>query len=379
MAADEYKKLISTTVAVPFREEISSAILSKYASRRPKLVGFLANDDAAARKYAEWTGKACIDDGIEYELREVAKIELEGALQNANRDPDVHGIIIYYPVFGSDPSFYGTSMDDYLRDSISPEKDVEGLCHTYRSNLYANKRYMDEAMTRKCLLPCTPLAVVKILESCQGMYDMSLQVGSRLSGKVVTIVNRSEVVGRPLSALLANDGATVFSADIDSIYLMRRGIMTKTDHSVESACLASDVIVLGVPSKAYKIDPTWIRPGAMVINVASFKNVDEEELKKIGGITYCAAVGKVTVAMLERNLLRLYENFHRPISCAGDGATLSLTDQSPSASMVTQMLQEMSARQVELQEQNKSMKNEMAEMKEMIAQLIANSSGHNLR
>ena len=44
----------------------------------------------------------------------------------------MHGIIIYYPVFGAEPSFYGGHMDDYLRDSISPTKDVEGLCHTYR-------------------------------------------------------------------------------------------------------------------------------------------------------------------------------------------------------------------------------------------------------
>ena len=60
------------------------------------------------------------------------KTELEAALHAANEDPTVHGIIIYYPVFGSEPSFYGGCMDDYLRDSISPTKDVEGLCHTYR-------------------------------------------------------------------------------------------------------------------------------------------------------------------------------------------------------------------------------------------------------
>ena len=68
-------------------------------------------------------------------------------------------------VFGAETSFDGGSMDDFLRDSISPEKDVEGLCHTYRSNLYRNVRYMDAERTLKCLLPCTPLAVVKILEA----------------------------------------------------------------------------------------------------------------------------------------------------------------------------------------------------------------------
>ena len=48
------------------------------------------------------------------------------------------------------------------------------------------------------------------------------------------------------------------------------------------------------------------------MNVASFKNVDEESLLKVEGVQYVSMVGKVTVAMLERNLMRLYENFHHP-------------------------------------------------------------------
>lgn len=48
--------------------------------------------------------------------------------------------MIYYPVFGAFPSFYGGSMDDYLRDTVSIRKDVEGLSNTYRRNLYHNIR-----------------------------------------------------------------------------------------------------------------------------------------------------------------------------------------------------------------------------------------------
>lgn len=107
-------------------------------------MAFLASDDPFARKYAEWTGKSCREDSINYECREVDRMELEVALHAANRDPTVHGIMIFYPVFGQEPSFDGGSMDDYLRDSIAPEKDVEGLCHTFRSNLYRNVRFMDE-------------------------------------------------------------------------------------------------------------------------------------------------------------------------------------------------------------------------------------------
>lgn len=149
-------------------------------------------------------------DGFRYELREVSPFDLEEKLYEANDDPNVHGIMIYYPVFGKDknayttgwplhvledrrkqrfhfskcgwlllfyflggdPSFFGGSQDDYLRDSVSFKKDVEGLSFTYRFNLYRNIRFMDEDGDQqfKCLLPCTALSVVKILEGI-GVYD----------------------------------------------------------------------------------------------------------------------------------------------------------------------------------------------------------------
>ncbi len=80
----------------------------------------------------------------------------------------------------------------------------------------------DTRKKKKCLLPCTPLAVIKILEHIK-VYDESLAVGDRMKDKTVCVINRSEVVGRPLAALLANDGASVYSFDISGVYLMQRG------------------------------------------------------------------------------------------------------------------------------------------------------------
>lgn len=71
-------------------------------------------------------------------------------------------------------------------------------------------------------------------------------------------------------------------------------------------------MISGVPTKSYKLPTEWIQPNTIVVNVASYKNVDEESLLKIDGVQYVPMVGKVTVAMLERNLMRLYENFHHP-------------------------------------------------------------------
>jgi methylenetetrahydrofolate dehydrogenase (NAD+) len=178
-------------------------------------------------------------------------------------------------------------------------------------------RYLDAPRNKqKCVLPCTALSVVKILEAAK-VYDDSLPVGRRMAGKTVTIVNRSEIVGRPLAAMLANDGADVYSVDIDSIYLFRGGKLNKCDGETAESCVRkSSVVVSGVPVKSYKMPSEWIQPGTTFVNVASFKNVDETAILAIEGVTYCGMVGKVTVAMLERNLCRLFAQYHSKSSAA---------------------------------------------------------------
>lgn len=322
-------KIDAAKIAEPYREVIRSKVkkLKEAGIDAPLLVGLLANKDPAARKYAEWTRKACIADGLRYELRDIDQpFDVENELNKANDDPNVHGIIVYYPIFGQVESFSGAGADDYLRDTISYKCDVEGLCHTYRSNLYRNVRYIDYPLnTKKCLLPCTSLSVVKILEQCPGVYHdkeylsgentSSVRIQGRpLEGKTVTVINRSEVVGRPLAAMLANDGADVYSIDINNIYLFRDGRLNKVeeDETPESCVRKSSVVITGVPTKSYRLNTEWIQPGSTVVNVSSFKNIDEEELLKVPDVTYVPMVGKVTVAMLERNLMRLFENYHHP-------------------------------------------------------------------
>ena len=235
------RKIDAGSIAKPFRAEVQNQvqILKESGLESPLLVGLLANTDPAARKYAEWTGKACRADGIRYELRTMDDpIDVEAALRDANDDPRVHGIIVYYPIFGQVESYSGESQDDYLRDTVSYKCDVEGLCHEYRSNLYRNIRYVDfPTNTQKCVLPCTALSVVKILETIESCYDKSKPIGKHMEEKVVTIINRSEIVGRPLAARLANDGADVYSIDIDSIYLFRGGKLHKCEGETPESCV----------------------------------------------------------------------------------------------------------------------------------------------
>jgi len=310
-------KVDAAVIAKPFRQEIQDKVMAwkEQGVEAPLLVGLLANQDPSAKKYAEWTGKACRNDGLRYELRTVDDpIDMEATLLDANDDPRVHGIIVYYPIFGQEESFSGASQDDYLRDTVSHKCDVEGLCHLYRTNLYRNQRFLDYPRNQqKCLLPCTALSVVKILEQCPGCYDHTQPISKRTTGKTISVINRSEIVGRPLAAMLANDGASVYSIDINSIFLFEGGRLHKCPEGTtpEDCVRKSNIVVTGVPAKNYRLPSEWVQENTTVVNVSSFKNVDEATLLKIPGVVYVPMVGKVTVAMLERNLVRLFEQFHK--------------------------------------------------------------------
>jgi methylenetetrahydrofolate dehydrogenase (NAD+) len=321
--AEGARKVPADEVAKPFQQEIQETLASLPGGATPKLVGLLANADPASRKYAEMTARTFQRDGLRFEIREVEPEKLELALEEANSDDDVHGIMIYFPVFGDKPCFHGPHHDNFLRDCISPCKDVESMSNFYRQALYRNQRVIGNGHTGKCVLPCTPLAVVKFLEHL-GTYDSRLPVGNRLADKTVTIVNRSEVLGRPLAAMLANDGAIVNSIDIDSTYIFQEGKLLYSDESTEELVRKSDVVVLGVPTDKYKLDASWVKEGAIVVNVAFHKNIDEEALlSSRPGVSYVGAVGKVTIAMLERNLLRCFTNFNTPVGKLRFGVALS--------------------------------------------------------
>ncbi|KAK7679914.1 NAD-dependent 5,10-methylenetetrahydrafolate dehydrogenase [Cerrena zonata] len=158
--------------------------------------------------------------------------------------------------------------------------------------------------------------MVKILEYL-GVYNKLLHYGNRLYGKKVLVVNRSEIVGRPLAALLANDGATVYSVDINNIQQFTRGDdlseqrhkvieLDSSEYSVEKLAPTCDVIITGVPSDKYKFPTEYVRNGTVVINFSSAKNFNDDIKTKAA--LYVPSIGKVTISMLLRNLLRLIDN-----------------------------------------------------------------------
>ncbi|PWN24143.1 NAD(P)-binding protein [Microstroma glucosiphilum] len=394
-------KLVSAAaIAKPFVDSITSQIESRVTSgkRRPRLVGILATPSPPSIAYAEWTKKACESVGMEFDIwrtwdqaegaeppseddkKPGLEDDVEDLIIAANADETVDGIMVYFPVFGG-------RQDTYLSQIIKPSKDVEGLSFSFAWNLYHNVRWIapsqlggapgataegnvltqhekeqvtaslqgknhdhslgnDEAVPPglvKGILPCTPLAIVKCLEA-MGVYDRSLPYGDRLRGKTITVINRSEVVGRPLAALLANDGARVFSVDLDSIQeFSKRGRSGSSEQAGEqeaphvpskavrsarernassrvrphhivrpsplqdqaSCVAASSIIISGVPSANFKVPTDSINPGSVVVNFSSEKNFEKDVRRRAA--VYLPAVGKMTCTMLQRNLLRLVE------------------------------------------------------------------------
>ncbi|KAF7792837.1 hypothetical protein EIP86_003938 [Pleurotus ostreatoroseus] len=311
MATDNTGKgvlLKADPIANAYRDEIKAALSS--APRPPKLIGILSTSSAPSKFYAEFTKKQCEDLGVEFVLKKIGAAAdpsldegegVEDAIIEANNDDSIDGI-----------------MDQYLQQVVSPLKDVEGLHFKFHYNLYHNIRYLkpssllssiapkdppapvvnDEAPAGyvKSILPCTPLATVKCLEYMK-VYNTLLPYGDRAYGKTITVINRSEVVGRPLAALLANDGARVFSVDIDSIqeYTKRPKKVTDAEgaaryhprHVVHPStltlqdCLAqSDVVVSAVPNATYKVKTEWLKDGCVCINVAADKNFEKDVREK---------------------------------------------------------------------------------------------------
>eukprot|EP00578_Thalassiosira_sp_NH16_P017765 CAMPEP_0181128120 /NCGR_PEP_ID=MMETSP1071-20121207/28577_1 /TAXON_ID=35127 /ORGANISM="Thalassiosira sp., Strain NH16" /LENGTH=403 /DNA_ID=CAMNT_0023213935 /DNA_START=152 /DNA_END=1360 /DNA_ORIENTATION=+ len=246
------------------------------------------DDTHGNERYSEQIATCCSNDGIVYEPWRVPPTmgALERAIHHANERLDVHGILVFYPVFDKltnsesarktykcrTTGVYYRSMDDYFRDLVACHKDVEGYC---RKGLRIRKPEKDDA-----------LAVYKILESFNLSIESQLTTHpSDRSGKpfeniTMTIINRSEVLGLPLATMLSNQGATIHSVNVDSILQFLPTGKVRREHAtttVEECIRSSSVIVSGVPSNTFKVPTKWIPKNATVINVATEESNFEED------------------------------------------------------------------------------------------------------
>jgi methylenetetrahydrofolate dehydrogenase (NADP+)/methenyltetrahydrofolate cyclohydrolase len=298
------EKLDPAIFAQRFVNEAASTI--KGLPQVPRVLGIIASKDKPSLAYARSTKAKFQEIGIDYDLVRINRLDLENAIEEANKDPGIHGIFIYFPIFAN-------QHDDYLRNLVDYRKDIEAGSHFWTQKLYHNDRYSGpESPDKKAVLPCTPLAIVKMLAELQISKPATSGTDRperALHGITATIFNRSEVIGRPLAVMMSNDGARILSFDelgpLEFIEARPREITIDRQHAL--AC--SDIVITGVPNDSFnKVCVQELKTNAVCINFSSIANF-AEDMSSHSGI-YIPRIGPMTVAMCMRNTLRLFINFH---------------------------------------------------------------------
>jgi methylenetetrahydrofolate dehydrogenase (NADP+) / methenyltetrahydrofolate cyclohydrolase len=266
-------------VAQQVRSEIRQQIEAWLAAGggRPGLATVLVGNDPASAVYVGGKQKACAEVGIEGFAHDLAgdasQDQVAALLAQLNADPRVSGILLQLPT----PEHIDGS---YLTTLIDPAKDVDGLTPDSAGRL---------AKGLAGLRPCTPAGVIELLRR----YDVALE------GAEAVIVGRSDLVGKPLGALLLAENATVTTCH-------------SRTRELDSVCRRADVLIAAV-GRAKLVKGSWVKPGATVIDVGINRtdqglvgDVEFESAVEVAGLItpVPGGVGPMTIAMLLANTLK---------------------------------------------------------------------------
>lgn len=270
------KVIDGNEIASRVRDGVASEI--EEAQRRPKLVAVLMSDDPASETYVRMKREAADEVGMENETVEIdpesSEERLLSTIDDLNGDPEVDGILVQLPL----PDHVDEKR---ALESVTPEKDVDGF-HPQ------NKGLLLEGEPR--FIPATPKGVVRMLD----------EHGVELEGKHVAVVGRSDIVGKPLAALLV-------SRDVNATATVCHSRTENLGEYTQSA----DVVVAAVGVPEF-ITPEMVSEGVVVVDVG-INRVDDE---LVGDVDYDGVaekakaitpvpggVGPMTVASLLENTL----------------------------------------------------------------------------
>jgi methylenetetrahydrofolate dehydrogenase (NADP+)/methenyltetrahydrofolate cyclohydrolase len=243
-----------------------------------KLAVIMVGDDKASQIYVKNKSKACQEIGIEFEEyflgNDIKQEELIELIQKLNCDKSINGILLQSPI----PKLL--DINEAFR-TILPEKDVDGFNPINVGKLCLNQ---------ETFVSCTPYGIMKMFEE----YDIDL------TGKNVTILGRSNIVGKPLIQCCLNKNATVTICH------------SKTKDLKEHTKNAD--IVISAIGKAKFVTADMIKDGAVVIDVGinrdeSGKIVGDVDFEKVSSkASYITpvpgGVGPMTIAMLMNNVIK---------------------------------------------------------------------------
>lgn len=244
----------------------------------PCLATVLVGNNVASATYVKNKHKACDEVGIitkDHKLDEnTTQQQLNSIIDELNQDSSVHGILVQLPLPQHLSEFETTSR-------ISPLKDVDGLT-PHNAGLLA--------MKKAALVACTPSGVME-------MFDYH---NIELEGKNIVLINRSNLVGKPLYHLLLEKNATVITCH-------------SRTKDIEKFCQEADIIITAVGDRTkFILTPEMIKEESIVIDVA----ISRFENKLVGDCDYekiiekasfatpvPGGVGPMTVAMLLKNTI----------------------------------------------------------------------------
>ena len=244
----------------------------------PCLATVLVGDDPASATYVRNKHRACEEVGIvtkDHKLdANTTQNQLNEIVENLNNDNSVHGILVQLPL--------PQQLDEFTTTSrISPLKDVDGLT-PHNAGLLA--------MKKAALVACTPSGVMEMFE----YHNIDLE------GKNIVLINRSNLVGKPLYHLLLEKNATVITCH------------SRTKNLTE-LCQAADIIISAVGDRnKFTLTKEMIKEGAIVIDVAISRfqeklvgDADYEDIiqKASFATPVPGGVGPMTVAMLLKNTI----------------------------------------------------------------------------
>lgn len=271
------QKIDGVVVASSVKERVKASVLEIKASGvLPCLATVLVGDDPASATYVRNKQKACADVGIttkDHKLpSSTTQKEMDSLIDTLNQDETVHGILVQLPLPKQLNEFATTSR-------ISPSKDVDGLT-PYNMGLLASGKAI--------LKPCTPSGIMELFD----YYKINLE------GKNAVIINRSNLVGKPLCNLMLEKNATVT-------------ICHSKTKNLRSHCLSADIIIPAIGDRSkFLLTADMVKDGTVVIDVGTARlngklvgDVDYDNvIQKASHITPVpGGVGPMTIAMLLKN------------------------------------------------------------------------------
>jgi len=270
-------KATAARVLAEVREQVSSL---RDNGLQPGLAVVLVGMDAASQVYVRNKVLRAEEVGIrslEHRLPpDTTQAQLLTLIERLNRDPGVNGILVQLPL--------PVHIDEHcVLQAIDPLKDVDGFHSQNVGGL---------AQGRDVLTPCTPSGCMRLLRDACG----------ELRGKHAVVVGRSNIVGKPMAALLLQADCTVT-------------VVHSRSRDLQALCRQADIVVAAV-GKPQLIDANWLKPGAVVIDVGINRIEEHGRSRLVGDVDFASAlplvsaitpvpggVGPMTIAYLMKNTL----------------------------------------------------------------------------